>query len=287
MIQPSGTCEVSSVWNQLALKKASELIQKGIPVGIYNRGVCAIWGDGKNDKFCSEIARIKGERRKKKPLGATLPTKILVSLIDSKKIPKKFHSIFLNAEELSSRIGSLCFIRVPITENAALALPKSMISKLRNGTNVIQNWDPAGHRSIDQLIKDLHESGVIYPAVTSMNISGEPEIVDQQAGIDFAKKSNIPLFLTDEYDQKRALGSYTIFSINKMGIELVRNGNIPGSLFHKLLDISSIKTHRAKQPLHPQLSIPEKLLENLSPYEARITIISHIRGKVPVQFSNI
>lgn len=273
----SNSCIVDSIRESKARTKAAELVKNGYPVGIFNRGVCAIWGNGESKKFCDSVAQIKGELRKKKALAATFPTELLVQLIDSTMIPSKLHHIFLDANELSERIGSLCFVRVPVTYESAQKLPWSMVSKMKNGCYVIQNWDPAGHKPTELFIQELHSIGVKYPAVTSMNISGKPEIVDQDAGIQFARNANIPIFLKDELDTGRALGSYTIFNINRNGIELVRNGNIPWTLFHSLFGVNKIRNMRSKSPIHPQLDLSGEALSNLSPKEARIAIISSIQ----------
>ena len=62
--------EVASVWEPQAREHAASLVLRGEPVGTYNRGVCAIWGDGANPLFPAKVAQIKGEKRGERPLAA-------------------------------------------------------------------------------------------------------------------------------------------------------------------------------------------------------------------------
>ncbi len=156
--------EVRSIWDPEARRYAAQLINEGNPVGVFNRGVNAMWGDGANYKFVDRVREIKGEQRNGRPLAATLKTVQVVDLIDSTLIPEKLYPILLNAHEMSSMLGSLCFIRIPITLKAASTLPESMISFSKEGVPFLQNWDPSGHYPTDALIKEVYKLDIRYPA---------------------------------------------------------------------------------------------------------------------------
>ena len=111
-------------------------------------------------------------------------------------------------------------------------IPSAMISRSSDGTPILQNWDPEGHEPTLLLLEEMYKKGVKYPAVTSMNYSGTPELVTEEEGTAFSEQAGIPLFLTDPQDPKRVQGSYTILGIHQQGVELVRDGNIPASLFN-------------------------------------------------------
>jgi len=268
--------EVASVWDSQAREYAGDLVLQGEAIGTYNRGVCAIWGDGDNPLFPARVAQIKGEKRGERPLAASLRTSTFVDMIDPTKISPDLHELFLKADELAKRTSSLCFIRAPITEAAAAKLPPAMISRSSaDGTPIIQNWDPEGHEPTLLLLEQLYKKGVEYPAVTSMNVSGTPELVTEEDGIAFSKKTNIPLFLTDPRDPKKVKGSYTIVGIHQQGIELVRDGNIPASLIEQLLGIP-IDTSHARAPSHPQTVFPETLLTDKHPADGRTAILTFV-----------
>src|SRR5205807_4828583 len=138
-----------------------------------------------------------------------------------------------------------------ITEAAAAKMPPAMISRSADGVPILQNWDPEGHEPTLLLLEEMYKKGVTYPAVTSMNRSGTPELVTEKDGIAFSEAAGIPLFLTDPRDPKKIQGSYTILGINHQGVELVRDGNIPAKLIQRLLGVE-IDTSHARSPSHPQ-----------------------------------
>ena len=267
--------EVASVWDTQAQELAADLVLRGEAIGTYNRGVCAIWGDGENPLFPVRVAQIKGEKRGERPLAASLRTSTFVEMIDPNKISPELHDLFLKADELAKRTSSLCFIRAPITEAAAAKIPSAMISRSSDGTPILQNWDPEGHEPTLLLLEEMYKKGVKYPAVTSMNYSGTPELVTEEEGIAFSEQAGIPLFLTDPQDPKRVQGSYTILGIHQQGVELVRDGNIPAKLIQRLLGVP-IDTSHARSPSHPQAVFPETLLTEKHPADGRTAILTFV-----------
>lgn len=268
--------EVGSLWDKAARAKAAIFVAQGFPIGVYTRGVCAIWGDASNPHFPESVARIKGENRIGKPIAASLPSAVIVKCLDTAKIPQYLHHTFLQAEDLAARIGSLCLLRLPLTDAAANTLPPSIVSQ-EDGTPFIQNWEAQGHKSIHLLTQQIMELGISYPAVTSMNISGKAEIVSQAEGITFSRERNIPFFLIDPRDTGKVLGSYTILAVNPYSVTLIREGNIKGSLFERLLG-TAVDTSQAIKAKYAQLEFPQTLLADLNPKEARIAILSFLHG---------
>lgn len=267
---------IESVYDASARDAAATLMAQGYPVAAFNRGVCGIWGNGGDPRFPTQVAQIKGESRSGKKMGATLTIAQLVPLIDLDKVPSQLRNIFVNPVELSRRIGSLCFIRLPVTEDAASILPESLLSRQDDGTPLIQNWDPAGHPAMELLLGRAQQLGVQYPAVTSMNFSGQPEIVAQEEGADFAKAGGIPIFLQDPTDRNIARGSYTILAVRTEGLQLVREGNVPGYLFEYLLEapLDRVTTMPAKFP-QPVVAIPD----GLEPWAVRRAIIAQLHNQ--------
>ncbi len=269
----SSVTQVRSIHDPKALHDAMLLLIKGEPIGIFNRGVCAIWGDGRNIKFYESVTQIKGEERGKKPLATTLRTKDFLAFIDKKSVPR-FLRHMLNAQDLAARIGSLCFLRIPIGEKFAKSLPHYVLSKSK-GVYEMQNWDAYGHNPTGKFIDLLINNKITLPAVTSMNYSGDPEIVDQAKGIKFSKEKGIKMFLTDEKDPGIVKGSYTIISIEKNGLRLVRDGNVPGHVFTHLLE-SNIDVRGSIPSKFPQVSFPKTFFRGLRPSDARNKIISYV-----------
>lgn len=268
---------IKSIHDPVAREEAVQLVAEGVPVGIYNRGVCAIWGDGNNPLFYEQVTNIKGENRQKKPLATTLRTSDFIQLIDDSEIPEFLHSIILDPVSLVERTGSLCFLRVPIKKEVALSFPEYVISENDQGQYEMQNWDANGHPPTHAFIDLLLEKGISLPAVTSMNYSGSPEIVDQQEGVEFAKKAGIKLFLNDEKDTGKAKGSFAIVGIGKSGISLVRDGHLPSYIFPYLFEVD-IDTGAAIGAKYPQIEFPQDFFDGHTPQDVRRKIIDFLAG---------
>lgn len=272
---PNTGFEIQSLNDPKARQKALHLIKEGEPIGIYNRGVCAIWGDGDNPEFYEHVIRIKGEKRAQRPLATTLRTSEFLQYIDINVIPEVLKPIFLDHNSLVARTGSLCFLRMPIVHEALNRFPSYVISKNEAGQFEMQNWDANGHLSTHAFIDLLLNNGVKLPAVTSMNITGSPEIVDQKEGVDFAKKARIKLFLIDEKDPGVAKGSFAIIGVNNNGLSLVRDGHFPSYVFPYLFGVA-LDTTNTRPAVYPQIKFPKDYFDGQTPEMVREKIISFI-----------
>lgn len=265
--------KVGSLLNIKNRKDAARELARGEIIGIFNRGVCALWFDGGNVKAVEKVSKIKGEKRHSRPVALTLSLDEFVPLIDVDKLPKKTRE-FLLLPDLKSRIGSLCFIRAPLKSEYLKIVPKNA-QNFDDGICMVQNWDSFGHTPTEKFLTEVKKLGITHPAVTSMNISGEPEIVDQKEGIVFCQRFNIPIFLRDPKAHPTHFGSYTIFTFDKNGIRLERDGNIPAKLF-KFIFGFAVNTKSAKPAKHQQLNFPVGRLKKLSPPEIRTAILNFL-----------
>lgn len=268
---------VGSILNLSDQEYAADLIRAGQVVGVFNRGVCALWFDGGNSQAINEVLRIKGERRLGRPISLTLSLEEFVPMIDFSVLPQSISDL-LNDPNVKHRIGSLCFIRAPIKPEYHGKIPDQAKSLSEEGYCLIQNWDSFGHDATEAFLEEVRKRGVIHPAVTSMNTSGSPEIVDQLEGEEFCRENGIKFYLKDPDANPDHVGSYTIFSINQHGITLERDGNIPGRLFEHIFDIP-IDTANYKPSKHPQLEFPEQLLQTLPPDKIRQAILMFVAGR--------
>jgi hypothetical protein len=268
---------VASLWDPAAGQEAARLMSAGQAVGAFARGVCAILGDGANPAFVDAVVRAKGEQRRAQPLAGLLEAAALVPLLDAAKIPADLHPIFLDPVELSARLGSLCFIRLPVTEAAARQLPPLMVSRLADGTPIIQNWDPNGHAPLRAILAAAREGGTAYPAGTSMNRSGQPEIAEQEEGQAFAAQAGMPLFLADPRDKQIARGSYTILAVTPAGVSIVREGNIPGTLFAMLLQ-TTLNRALEREARFAQPVLPSSVTSGSDPHVIRRRVIDYVVG---------
>lgn len=267
--------QTGSLWDPKTRSKAARLAKEGYPIGFYNRGVCGIWGNGQSLAFVGRVQKAKGEKRQGKPLAFSVSTRRLTSFLDRENIHPELHKLFADAQETADRFGSLCFFRFPITQDATSHLPQTMVSLSDEGIPIAQNWDPWGHDPVWDLINEFHQLGINYPAVTSMNISGQTEIVDQAEALDFCRRRGIPIFLSDPRDNGEIVGTYPIINLNKEGATLIRHGNLPVEILSQIMEVD-IKTKGAIAHKHQPHQYPPDLIKGLSPKEARTKILAYI-----------
>lgn len=269
---------IGSLLSREDRKKAATEVAKGNAVGIFNRGVCALWFDGGNNKAVKRIWKIKGEGRKGKPVALTLDLEEFIPMIDTDFLPDDVKTLIVSPD-FKSRVGSLCFIRAPIKPQHQKSVPDHVKSFEPDGICMVQNWDAYGATPTEKFLNKVRNLGVKHPAVTSMNITGQLEIVDQKEGERFCKKNGIQVFLKDPKAHPKHVGSYTIFTFDRGGIRLERDGNIPGRLFEKILGIS-INAKHARKSNYSQLKFPKRLLKNLTGAKVREAILLYLQGEV-------
>jgi len=243
---------MNSIHDDEACNQAALLLKRGFPIGTYIRGVCGLWADGHQEKGLDALYRIKGEKRGSRPVGTTLTSEAFIEMLDPDMISPTVRGLMLNERELVSRLGSLCFIRAPIKKEVADSIPDRVFSKADDGTYWIQNWLPEGYSPAASWMDSIRDVGISLPVATSMNVSGDPEIVDQEKGREFCEENGVPMFLADPENPERAQGSFPILQVGYDGIRLIREGQFPGSLFQSLLsewDIDLSNYRRAKFPL--------------------------------------
>jgi len=276
MLDSKNIC-IGSLWNPADREKAAKLLSKGEIVGVFNRGVCALWFDGNNAKTIERVAVIKGEQRRGRPIALTLSLEEFIPMIDTDKLPRELKK-FLLSSDIKHKVGSLCFIRAPLKADFQKNIPK-WAKNFEGELCMVQNWDSFGHDATEKFLESVKKLGVKHPGVTSMNKTGQAELVNQKEGEEFAKENGVPIFLKDEKAHPKHLGSYTIFTFNKFGIKLERNGNIPAKIF-KFIFCLPIDTKNAKSIKHPQLKFPIAEMKKLPPAQIRNQILSFINQYV-------
>jgi hypothetical protein len=134
--------------------------------------------------------------------------------------------------------------------------------------------DPFGHPPLKHLTQLCHRLGLRFLAGTSLNLSGQPEIVEQPEAIDFCRRAGgISLFLTAATSPEvRARGSLSIISATASGLKLVRQGYLPLPVLEKLVG-HPLDTTTSRPASYPQLLLEQELTNNLTPVELRQVIL--------------
>lgn len=269
-----------SLWEEKDRLEAARLVSQGEVVGVFNRGVNALWLDASNPKAVKELYRIKGEARIGRPVALTISFDQFISLINIDYLTPEVQEFLKLSENIREELGSLCFLRAPLKPSAVQDLPKSAIGFDEQKNGWLQTWDPHGHVLTEDLIEKVKKQGVKFPGVTSMNISGEPEIVLQDEAVLFCKNKKISLFLKDPYAHPETLGSYTILTLSQKGIEVTRDGNIPVKIIQPILNQKLI-LDGAKLSKYPQREFPLKMIEGLNAKGIRMAILLYLEGSHP------
>lgn len=270
------TTKLGSLENAHDRLKAARLLYRGGVIGFYNRGVNAIIVDGENKKAVKRIKTIKGEGRNGRPVALTIGFEVFLKMVDTSNLTDEVKEI-LELRDLKKDLGSLCFIRAPLHERFKGEVPAEALLIDDAGDAWIQTWDPHGHDYTEDLINQTLKLGVKFPAITSMNVSGNPEIINQDEAELFCKDHNIDMYLRDENANSKLKGSYTIIALEKRGTRLVREGNIPSWIIEKILNLK-IDKKDADEAKYPHMKFPSDELSELPPEEIRSRILSHIRG---------
>ncbi len=240
-----------SVQEQADREEAACRLCDGQVIGQFVRGVCILWIDAENREAADRIYQIKGARRVGRPFSIMLETNSFISILDKEAIHPALYRFFFDPDELEDRLGALCLVRAPIRKRAAEKLPEYTYTAAEDGTYWIQTWVPCGHKPGRQMLEEMWSLGLRLPGVTSMNVSGEPEIVEQADALAFCEANNVPMFLQDPQDTHVVRGSFPIISIDRRGVHLLRNGHFPPYLFKYLLDGTEIDLSHAIPSKYP------------------------------------
>jgi hypothetical protein len=270
---------VRSIRDRRDCTEAARQVTSGGAVGSYIRGVCGLWIDGASAGAIDRIDEIKGEKRANRPFGTTLDGAEFAGMIDPDGIAPSARSLFLDADRLESRLGSLCFIRIPIRRGVGMEMPLRLVSQTEDGTYWLQNWMPSGCLSSEVWMEAMRGQAIAFPSATSMNVSGSPELVEQEAGTAFCEEFGIPIFLGDPESRYEVKGSFPILQVDKTGIRLIREGHFPGHIFRYLLQEWDVDLSDYKPAKYPLVQLPEALQTGtVTGDPLRLALIEHLDG---------
>jgi hypothetical protein len=277
--QETGNTQLAELGDLNSTRRAAQYVAAGQAIGTYLDGVDTIWINAANPTAVRMVEIMKGEGRIGKPLSTTLESADLVPLLDENRIPRPLHRILLDPDELTSRLGALAPLRLPIREDVAVRLPGVLTTKTADGAYWLQNWTPNGHEAGTLLVRELKSLGVDLPGATSMNVSGRPEIADQHEALVFSRDHGIPLLLCELHPTQDAQGSFPILGVGPRGVVLLREGHFPGELFSDLLEyeVDLTQAKPAKYPI--SMAVQMRFSSHqLSPYALHSALLKMIHG---------
>lgn len=235
-IEHESTTFSGDLSNRHDIAGAAQRIAEGKVVAVDNDSVWALWGDAGNPHFVQQVRTMKN-RNPESRFGMTLPFEAVAGYVDLDRVHPGLHQYFHNPVLLTDLVGSLAFVRFPVSrrEIARSTLNDAVISYDRFDEPVIQNYDPTGKANVQLLIAEALGQGAILPAASSMNCSGEAEIMTTEKAHTFIKKHSIKDAIADSRASRVGSGSFAILDVNHTGIQLVREGNVSAGLMGRIL----------------------------------------------------
>jgi hypothetical protein len=241
--------------------------------------VYGIIGNGESPHLGQKVAQIKGDTRIGRPLSVCLPARRFGQLLDPAEIHPAVRGLALDGHSLSRSLSSLAFVRAPILQAFAQGIPAHLVSSV-DGVPHIQSVDPGGLPGIRSVMSSLWRQGVTFPAITSMNRSGEREIVTRQAAAEFSQEHELAALMAPVSHQQRAQGSFTILDIGRYGVRAARHGVIPVHVLQRLID-PRIDDSITEEADYPPFEIPASRLASLNHYQACRAALLSLNTSLP------
>jgi hypothetical protein len=128
-------------------------------------------------------------------------------------------------------------------------------------------------------METLKRQEIELPAATSMNSSGEPELVEQEAALEFCRIHGVSIFLGDSESKRHVIGSFPIIQVDKLGIKLVREGHFPSIIFRHLLRGWQIDLNGYQPAKYPIAPLPAEWLSGgMVGDQLRLALLKHLDG---------
>jgi tRNA A37 threonylcarbamoyladenosine synthetase subunit TsaC/SUA5/YrdC len=260
--------EICSYDDTQAIAEGIDAIRAGRVVGTHFGTVFGLLVDGSHAGVADEIMAIKGAARGHKPLAVATQPGRFVELVDVAALPSDVRRL---AEQpwFADRLAAMVAVRAPAAPE--VAIPEHLVSEV-DGRRWVQVFDPLRMPGASDLIAAMWAAGLEWVAGTSMNESGQPEIVDLEEAVDFGERHGLPL-LFQPMAMHVASGSLPIIELHPdEGLRLDRQGIIA----HPDLETAIGESIDASQaiPAHfPPMAVPPGLLDGLDPADATAELL--------------
>jgi len=265
---------------------AINTLETGGVVGVSNTAVFACVSSLSSVEAGQRLFNTK-DRRLTRTVGALVTSEQLSDFTDMDRCSPDVRKLLEDPEVINNTVADLAFVRFPIKHSVvakmsdvALRMMLSHKPEGDRGMPYMQGFVSEANTEFKQLEKAMHHKKLPNPVITSMNISGQPEITEPEDAKAFCKERDIPLLLNRNGRNPVSHGSFPIFEATPHGLICVRVGNISTAVMRRILqpilsydlDQTSInKSHvQALTPSH----VPELWQQNLQGKHARDAIIN-------------
>jgi hypothetical protein len=214
---------------------AADLVRSGAIIGASFASVFGLVGDGMRPALGYDMATIKGRAQLGHPLAVSVPSTRLSQLIDLAQVHPALRRWALDGPGLSSTVAARCYLRVPIRESVARTLPPHLLSHV-DGVPYLQSVDPNGMSGISEFMTMLWQSGVEFPAVTSMNQIGRPGLIDFDPALRFATDAGLAAVLLGP-GHRHSRGPLSILALGPCGLSVARVGTFSADELQRTIGV--------------------------------------------------
>ncbi len=169
----------------------------------------------------------------------------------------------LNSDRFRNKISGLIFLKLVIQDDARVhgeELPSWTYSFSEDGKKMIHVLNFDSDPQVSPLIKKLQESGIHIIGVTSMNYSGNPEVVDVESEKKFAQENDLFFLENPSARNEGLVGSYTIVRPDTDTIE--RHGNIVQNIIEQSI-FGRLFSSRGREAHYPPVTLPDAIVESV------------------------
>lgn len=258
---------LSSFEDPRAVTAAVEAVANGGVIGAHFGTVFGLIVDGSHEGVADEILRLKGSARGHKPLGACVTPSRLVEAIDVTQLPEHVRSL-VQEWWFSRQLAGMVAIRAPAPASAGV--PAALRSHV-DDLDWVQVFDPMRMPGASTLIAALWQAGVQWVAATSMNESGQTEIVETADAVAFADRHGLSM-LFEPAAVHAASGSLPILELRPEGLRLDRHGIIAVADLEQAVG-EPIDADGAAPAHFPPMTVPAGRLDGLAPPEATAVLL--------------
>jgi len=266
---------------------ARRVVENGAVVGVNNASVWALAGDADHPDFGNRLYFDIKQRSGNKAVGTFLRSVYFRDLIDFDRIPDSVKPLLEDPDTLEATLGDLSFLRVPARQQKVDAmsdhLRRYVISQaFEDGQRVsyVQGYFAAAPTPFLNFEQALVAQGAGFPAISSMNFSGKPEIVSDDEAAAFSAHHDIDSLSGVGEPNPLSYGSYPILAVTAGGLECVRRGNISKAIMERVLaplcsfrDADDIMETKPFTRRLEESDIPEIMSQDLYGAEARLAVI--------------
>lgn len=223
--------------------RAIDYVSRGIPLAYDNDCVGALIGDASNPQFFEGLLQAK-DRQPTRTVGLIVPFHKLSPLAHLANINESSRELLSEpgCETLEELLGALAFVRFPGDPElvAQSDVPDCAIGiDQKSGLPLLQTWSPQGKYHVELLEQFTDHVGIRYLCATSLNRSGESEIILPADAAQFCEEKDLPMLA--DYDagntgRFKAKGSFSIVTLTNTGIEIAREGSIGNDIIAAILE---------------------------------------------------